>query len=228
MNLSNEIAFHLSDACNLRCKDCHWFSQPIKPASKIIQVGEYLECIKRLRPEVVRLTGGEPFLYPYLEELLSEIPSEIKVNLFSNGTLLNSQNLPRRSNLRLFISDNDKLDKQQLLPLLEEFPQVTFISFLPEKEADITLKNQLKEGKLLDALLHLNVVCSPTMLRFGTDGHAYYCECGLRSKDPDLRIPITLSEGVVDGFPKKFCKVQESCLSNFVYEQKVRPRHREE
>lgn len=89
------IVFQLLEACNLRCKMCYEWGEN----------GSYFEKenLKQLDIEIVKnvirecsvvepyfeLFGGEPLLYPHLEEVLCEINKiNGKVDIPTNGTLL--------------------------------------------------------------------------------------------------------------------------------------------
>ena len=74
-------------ACNFKCKYC-WEVQaqergefkpiPLKPAS------EWLAVWNRLKPALLDISGGEPFLMPDLVDLIVGLNPEIRVGLTSN------------------------------------------------------------------------------------------------------------------------------------------------
>lgn len=69
----SEVVFELSSACNQSCIFCS-LNGKNKTVSyaKIIKI---LDDCKKMNIKAVRFTGGEPFLYKYLELLLSETKS---------------------------------------------------------------------------------------------------------------------------------------------------------
>lgn len=65
-------------ACNFKCKYC-WEVQAqehgeFKP-EPFKQAGEWIEAWSRLRPEVLDITGGEPFLQPGLIDIIKSLSS---------------------------------------------------------------------------------------------------------------------------------------------------------
>ncbi len=83
------VSFYLTEKCNLKCKMC--FLQHIKPKLEFIplplakRVVRELNC---LRPRY-SMSGGEPFLYPDIEELIRFIKSRgLSLSIVTNGTLL--------------------------------------------------------------------------------------------------------------------------------------------
>ena len=83
------INFYLTELCNLNCKMC--FLKQIKSEKKFITMDIIKKVIKELiylRPRY-NLTGGEPFLYPDIKELITYIKSKgLYLNIVSNGTLI--------------------------------------------------------------------------------------------------------------------------------------------
>jgi MoaA/NifB/PqqE/SkfB family radical SAM enzyme len=83
------INFYLTELCNLNCKMC--FLKQIKSEKKFIPLDIIKKVVKELiylRPRY-NLTGGEPFLYPDIKELITHIKSKgLYLNIVSNGTLL--------------------------------------------------------------------------------------------------------------------------------------------
>lgn len=81
------VVWWTSMACNFKCKYC-WEVQaqergefkpiPLKPAS------EWLVVWNRLKPALLDITGGEPFLMPDLVELIVGLDPSIRVGLTSN------------------------------------------------------------------------------------------------------------------------------------------------
>ncbi len=81
------VVWWTSMACNFKCKYCwevqaqergEFKPQPFKPAS------DWLAVWNRLRPQLLDITGGEPFLMPDFVELLAGLDPSIRVGLTSN------------------------------------------------------------------------------------------------------------------------------------------------
>lgn len=80
----------LTMACNYECPYC-WEAQyqkkgnfkphPIPPAEK------WLEALNRLKPKVLDITGGEPFLMPRFVWLLENLSPEIRIAITTNLSL---------------------------------------------------------------------------------------------------------------------------------------------
>ncbi|MET4082655.1 cyclic pyranopterin phosphate synthase [Pedobacter sp. UYP30] len=97
------LRISLLDVCNFACTYCtneDLTSQQIKPNS--LSVNDLLLTVQKLHAKLslnsVRLTGGEPLLYPELEQLIAGL-LEIgipKVNMTSNGFLLEKKAIALR------------------------------------------------------------------------------------------------------------------------------------
>ncbi len=102
------LMINLTEKCNLACKHCYITDKnlidfPLEELKKIIQEFNELQGIKLV------LTGGEPFLYSKLKELLEfliDIPLQ-KIFL-SNGVLIkdymDTLNLIKENNIEVYIS----------------------------------------------------------------------------------------------------------------------------
>lgn len=90
---TESVELHVTEHCNLRCRDCCNIS-PFNPQTFLTKVEfqEYLEFIgKHLRPDVLKLAGGEPTLHPELEAfvvLAKEAKVAHQVRVVSNGLLM--------------------------------------------------------------------------------------------------------------------------------------------
>jgi len=76
--------------CNLECRYCLTASSPrslVRGLTKI-QMLEAVRQAKELGFTSVGITGGEPFLQPWLPELLAEIAMYLPVIVLTNGTML--------------------------------------------------------------------------------------------------------------------------------------------
>jgi uncharacterized Fe-S cluster-containing radical SAM superfamily protein len=91
--LTRALEIHVVDHCNLRCRECCTLS-PFLPErfADPDEVRRDLDLARRvIRPEYVKLTGGEPLLHPRIVELLRiarESGIAKIVSVTTNGVLL--------------------------------------------------------------------------------------------------------------------------------------------
>lgn len=100
------LVFEITERCNLDCAHCYnvWKNDN-RPPAKELSTAETLTLLGRLIDqgiERIAISGGEPFLRPDLEEIVSYLHGrKVNVLLLSNGTLLAEDRLTRlcRDNL---------------------------------------------------------------------------------------------------------------------------------
>lgn len=89
------LLIHLLDQCNLRCKHCYMDSlnnsTTFLPKNIVNRTLKEIDDIEELGVKSVLLSGGEPFLYPYLSEILNSLPlnRRYEVRIITNGTMIN-------------------------------------------------------------------------------------------------------------------------------------------
>jgi SynChlorMet cassette radical SAM/SPASM protein ScmF len=88
-----QIYFYLTSSCNLRCSHC-WIGPEYKPrpgTAYALDLDLFVHIIRQAVPlglSGVKLTGGEPFLHPEIEALLTFIgESDLRLALETNGVL---------------------------------------------------------------------------------------------------------------------------------------------
>jgi MoaA/NifB/PqqE/SkfB family radical SAM enzyme len=89
------LLVHLLDRCNLRCQHCYMEAEPSGAACLPLDlVIRSLGEVKPLGIGKVCLSGGEPFLYPALRDLLESASQQegLEVYVSTNGTLIGPQN----------------------------------------------------------------------------------------------------------------------------------------
>ncbi len=93
------IQIHPSLHCNLTCKHCYSSSGPsLRGHMYLSDIFYFLQYARNYGFEILSVSGGEPFLYPHLEELLSISHSLGNKNIAaSNGMLLKSDKAKRAS-----------------------------------------------------------------------------------------------------------------------------------
>jgi len=100
---SGVLLIHLLNRCNLFCQHCYMDAKThgdiFLPKDLVIRS---LEETTRLDIGTVYLSGGEPFLYPDLESILSAVTHIHKYELMisSNGTTINNRILPLLKNCK--------------------------------------------------------------------------------------------------------------------------------
>lgn len=79
LNLPRSITLHLTENCTLRCRMCYYFGvtgvysqNKIKRKPETLNIERIKEVINFLTSANLRYSqfGGEPFVYPHLEELI--------------------------------------------------------------------------------------------------------------------------------------------------------------
>lgn len=107
------LVIGLTGKCNLKCPFCCCFDN--KPIN--IDFDKLINFIEKLTPPLksVELLGGEPLLYPYINEVIEFCHKKgLKIGIMTNGTLLNNikkENYEKIEWLRVSINhyiDNDK------------------------------------------------------------------------------------------------------------------------
>ncbi|MDU2570377.1 MAG: radical SAM protein, partial [Veillonella sp.] len=70
------VRLSLTDACNFCCPYCRPAEITPQSQTQLLSVDEWMTILgafHRIGVKAVRLTGGEPLLYPHIEELLTRI-----------------------------------------------------------------------------------------------------------------------------------------------------------
>jgi radical SAM protein with 4Fe4S-binding SPASM domain len=105
---SIHLQWHLTEACNLRCKHCYcdFDNRDELGTAEVIKIlSDFNEQIKKwnLLPSQVRVsfTGGEPLLKKGLFEILEHCQkiNNFKYGILTNGMLLNQENLVKLKHL---------------------------------------------------------------------------------------------------------------------------------
>jgi MoaA/NifB/PqqE/SkfB family radical SAM enzyme len=82
------INIYPTDRCNLKCSMCFEKLRKPKPELEISDWIKIVDQIKKFRPRI-HLSGGEPFVYPKIIELISYIKkSGLFLTITTNGTFL--------------------------------------------------------------------------------------------------------------------------------------------
>ena len=92
------LQWHLSEACNLKCKHCYQESHiPVQLIySQLLDIlGQYKELLKKLNVKGhINLTGGEPLCCPFFFDILNEFKKDkdlYSYSILTNGTLITDE-----------------------------------------------------------------------------------------------------------------------------------------
>lgn len=93
------IGFKITENCNQRCRHC-WASKNVMAHYTLDDIKASLGKIKQLNPYHVTITGGEPLVHDNWFEILQFAKDNFPVvELFTNGVLLNENNIRQLSEL---------------------------------------------------------------------------------------------------------------------------------
>lgn len=95
--MKKNLEIIVTENCNLRCKYCFYLEKP-NINKQEIDFEKICDFINELKNEVeinlITITGGEPFLYKNLKELIEFCrPICSVIRIFTNGTLINESNV---------------------------------------------------------------------------------------------------------------------------------------
>ena len=230
------ICFQVNDSCNYNCKSCHWFSDKINFVSppsykKYLNFLEKIEWVDR-----VVLSGGEPTLWSELHLFINNVGNNVgEFTIYTNGSNPNLLRKISKRNIYIRLSlhmETDWLQIQKILDLVEERNWDIKV-FAYEASLPIEIPNwfhlKIKYSKEQSSdgfskyqhLIGKQIYCQPRMLYFATDGIAYYCEKGLRSKNKKYSMGFNLDSGKIHANFHR-CIVSRDCLGSFETEQFIK------
>lgn len=91
----NSLDFILTERCSLKCKECsnlmQFYKQPENYDLEYLK--KELDRLSEIFDEIyeIRLLGGEPFMYPYISEIMEYIKTKEnikRISIYTNGTIL--------------------------------------------------------------------------------------------------------------------------------------------
>lgn len=149
--------FLITWACNCRCPYCHVWKRTPRPEMSLSQIKKAFRDLGSL--DVIRITGGEPFLRKDLPAVVNHFQDTINpslIHITTNGSLtdrivslVKSVRRPERLHLKVSI---DAVGKKQ-----DEIRGVVGLS----KQIDSTLKALVRIRKEYGFYLALNLVITP-------------------------------------------------------------------
>lgn len=93
------VNLHILEQCNYRCKYCFAHYED----KKILSINDWVEIVDNISDNIsvkrFNIAGGEPLMYPKINELIEYIKSKsIEVSIITNGILLSESFIERHSN----------------------------------------------------------------------------------------------------------------------------------
>ena len=158
--------FNTGTLCNLKCNDCYIESSPTNKNLQYInlkEVKKYIEEVKEnnFGTKHVGLTGGEPFMNPFILDILNYLlKQKLKVLVLSNGMrpiklkFENLLNLPYRNNLIIRISvDHYKRNYHEAVRGFKTWKQlIENIIWLNNKGFNINIASKLSKYESEESL----------------------------------------------------------------------------
>ena len=86
----NELRISITAACNMKCVYCHNEGNTKMAMITKEQIREIVEESKDFGIKKIRITGGEPLVSPYVEEICQMLTEEygISVEMNTNGIVI--------------------------------------------------------------------------------------------------------------------------------------------
>lgn len=188
--LSRRIDISLTEKCNLKCRKCNMFmpyfkmpaDQPLAEVKK--DIDNYFSVVDFV--EVLNLLGGEPFLYPYLYQIVEYIGicyrNRInKMIIFTNGMLIPDEDffdLLKRYKVILQFSDYTKVisykNKFDEFKRIANKHEIHYYVFKNEKWGDFGFPENPHKIESKENLLHFFDSCK-SPFRGLYKGKVYFC-----------------------------------------------------
>jgi len=87
----------VGQACTLKCADCANLTPYAPTESKSYDQNKINKDLKKILEvaeiDLIQIQGGEPFCYSSLDKLLKELPTDQKIRIATNGTLIPTENV---------------------------------------------------------------------------------------------------------------------------------------
>jgi len=176
-NNKKELTIFPSYFCNMKCSICITKSSP--NSNKFLSLAKLEPIIKRYNNSVINIMGGEPTIYPYLEQLITLIKKNKNIPvLFTNGIKLMDPNYVkwlktigiRHVNLQFESSElfNEKIrgDKklfQKKIKVLENLSNKNFNVSLEITVNEDNIRNEVKNSLLIASKFKIinNIIFRP-------------------------------------------------------------------
>lgn len=216
---------YLTDRCNLRCKGCHWFSGEVLNPGDVDADAAIDWCKKNARRvRNLVLTGGEPTLHERCAEIADKaslVGMSVVIN--TNGARLDVlREIKRPCSIVIGLNRVEPESWNKEVAVLPAHLRVTLQTYRQQYMTRPGMRLVRDQMDGLPVGSGVAGTCSPKVLTFGTDGYAYRCEVGLRTKDPQLRTGASLWGGSLN-VPPLVCHTTAECLSGLIDEQHFHP-----
>lgn len=137
------VNLHILEQCNYKCKYCFAHFN----CKKILPIEEWISIVNNILSSIpvkrFNIAGGEPLLYPRIDELIEYIKSRgVNVSIVTNGILLNEYFIEKHSkNLETIGISMDSLSEDTLINLNCKTPKNEILT----KERLFEIANIIKE-----------------------------------------------------------------------------------
>ncbi len=91
----NELRISITAACNMKCVYCHNEGNKKFAVMTTEQIKKIIEAAKNYNLKKVRITGGEPLVSPYVEEICKTLAEDYNLNVEMNTNGIEVKKLTR-------------------------------------------------------------------------------------------------------------------------------------
>ena len=120
--------------CNLKCSYCDTLYALKKSSGTFMSIDEILDKVSTFNCKNITLTGGEPLLFPEVEELIEELlKNEYKVNIETNGSIDISKYLDRCLITMDYKLPSSGMEDRMLLSNIEKLEEKDVLKFVLEE-----------------------------------------------------------------------------------------------
>jgi len=97
------IYLHVTDKCNLRCKHCYAAGMGIGGSLDFETICRLVDQLVQVGGDFLAISGGEPLLRSDIKQILAYASEKLKVNLLTNGTLMDEEMAEFLSDLDVYV-----------------------------------------------------------------------------------------------------------------------------
>ncbi len=149
-NRKNTLQIFITNNCNIKCQGC--FARNAMKDDSNISIKEYKKVITTFLKKggkQINILGGEPLLYPYLNELLDiNRKYKIKTTIYTNGYYLNKFRKGFFKNIKLRVSVYCKSSGTKSVKALPKTEHPIDVCYMVSKKT--TIKELLDTAKELE------------------------------------------------------------------------------
>jgi organic radical activating enzyme len=146
------VQLNPTNVCPLHCSFCSCDKRNKKDVMDLDLAKQIINEFHIMGTEAITITGGgDPLAYPHINELIDYITKKhIDIGLVTNGVLFNKlkmESLKKLTWCRISVSDEQKLNKEHLTPLMEAKIDWAFSYVLTDND---------NLGNLLNCIIYAN------------------------------------------------------------------------